>query len=64
MNKIISTSYKILTKEEVMKRLNNHSIQCIRESKTNNISIIIYGNYIVKFINNTWQIIIIVLQYK
>lgn len=51
MNKIMSIFYRGLTKGEVMKRLNSHSIKCIRESKTNNISTIIYDNYIVKFVN-------------
>lgn len=51
MNKIMSIFYRGLTKKEVMKRLNNHSIKYIRESKTNNISTIIYDNYIVKFVN-------------
>ena len=54
MNNIMSIFYRGLTKEEVMKRLNNHSIKYIRASKTNNISIIIYDNYIVKFVNNIY----------
>ena len=52
MNKIISILYRSLTEEEIMERLDNHNVKYVWRFGADNTSTIIYGKYIVKFVNN------------
>ena len=52
MNKTMSILYKGLTEEEIMERLDSHNVKYVWKFRADNTSIIIYGKYIVKFIDN------------
>ena len=52
MHKIISILYRDLTEEEIMERLDNHNVKYVWRFGADNTSTIIYGKYIVKFVNN------------
>ena len=52
MNKTMSILYKGLTEAEIMERLDSHSVKYVWIHSAGNTSTIIYGKYIVKFINN------------
>ena len=52
MNKIMSILYRSLTEEEIMERLDSHNVKYVWKFGADNTSTIIYGKYIVKFVNN------------
>lgn len=52
MNKIMSILYRGLTEEEIMERLDSHNVKYVWRFGADNTSTIIYGKYIVKFIDN------------
>ena len=52
MNKTMSILYRGLTEEEIMERLDSHNVKYVQEYSGDNTSTIIYGKYIVKFIDN------------
>lgn len=53
MNKTMSILYRGLTEEEIMEKLDDHNVKYVWErSATGNVSTIVYGKYIVKFVNN------------
>lgn len=52
MNKTISILYRDLTEEEIMERLDSHNVKYVWRFGVDNTSTIIYGKYIVKFIDN------------
>ena len=52
MNKTMSILYKGLTEEKIMERLDSHSVNYVWKFGADNTSTIIYGKYIVKFIDN------------
>lgn len=52
MNKTMSILYKGLTEEKIMERLDNHNVNYVWKFGADNKSTIIYGKYIVKFIDN------------
>ena len=52
MNKTMSILYRGLTEEKIMERLDNHNVNYVWKFQTDNTSTIIYGKYIVKFVNN------------
>lgn len=54
MNKTMSILYRGLTKEEIMERLDSHNVKYVWKFGTDNTSTIIYGKYIVKFIDNIY----------
>ena len=52
MNKTMSILYRGLTEEEIMERLDSHSVKYVWRYSADNTSTIIYGKYIIKFVNN------------
>ena len=52
MNKTISILYRGLTEEEIMGRLDSHNVKYVWRFGADNTNTIIYGKYIVKFIDN------------
>ena len=52
MNKTMSILYKGLTEEDIMERLDSHNVRYVWKFGADNTSSIIYGKYIVKFVNN------------
>ena len=52
MNKTMSILYKGLTEGEIMERLDSHNVKYVWKFGADNTSTIIYGRYIVKFIDN------------
>ena len=52
MNKTMSILYRGLTEEEIMERLDSHNVKYVWRFWEDNTSTIIYGKYIVKFVNN------------
>ena len=52
MNKTMSILYRGLTEEEIMERLDSHNVKYVWRFQADNTSTIIYGKYIVKFIDN------------
>ena len=52
MNKTMSVLYKGLTEEKIMERLDSHNVKYLWKFGADNTSTIIYGKYIVKFVNN------------
>ena len=52
MNKTMSILYRGLTEEEIMERLDSHNVKYLWKFGADNTSTIIYGKYIVKFIDN------------
>ena len=52
MNKTMFILYRGLTEEEIMERLDSHNVKYVWGFRANNTSTIIYGKYIVKFVNN------------
>ena len=52
MNKTISILYRGLTEKEIMERLDSHNVKYLWKFGADNTSTIIYGKYIVKFVNN------------
>ena len=52
MNKTISILYRGLTEKEIMERLDSHNVKYVCRFGADNTSTIIYGKYIVKFIDN------------
>ena len=52
MNKTMPILYRGLTEEEIMERLDNHNVKYVWKFGADNISTIIYGRYIVKFVDN------------
>ena len=52
MNKTMSILYRGLTEEEIMERLNSHNVKYVWKFVADNTSTIIYGRYIVKFVDN------------
>ena len=52
MNKTMSILYRGLTEEEIMERLDSLNVKYVWKFGTDNTSTIIYGKYIVKFVNN------------
>ena len=54
MNKTIFILYKGLTEEEIMERLDSHNVKYVWKFGADNTSSIIYGKYIVKFVNNIY----------
>ena len=52
MNKTMSMLYRGLTEEEIMERLDSHNVKQVWKFGADNTSTIIYGKYIVKFIDN------------
>ena len=52
MNKTMSILYRGLTEEKIMERLNSHSVKYVWRFDADNTNTIIYGKYIVKFIDN------------
>ena len=52
MNKTMSILYRDLTEEEIMERLDSHNVKYVWKFGADNTSTIIYGRYIVKFIDN------------
>ena len=54
MNKTMSILYRGLTKEEIMERLDSHNRKYVWQCSMDNTSTIIYGKYIVKFVNNIY----------
>ena len=52
MNKTMSILYKGLTEEEIMERLDSHNVKYVWKFGAYNTSTIIYGRYIVKFVDN------------
>ena len=51
-NKTMSILYRGLTEEKIMERLDNHNVNYVWKFGADNTSTIIYGKYIVKFVNN------------
>ena len=51
-NKTMSILYRGLTEEEIMERLDSHNVKYVWKFGADNTSTIIYGKYIVKFIDN------------
>ena len=58
----MSILYKGLTEEEIMERLDSHNVKYVWKIGADNTSTIIYGKYIVKFINFVNNICIKVLD--
>ena len=52
MNKTMSILYRGLTEEEIMERLDSHNVKYVWKFGADNTSTIIYGRYIVKFVDN------------
>ena len=52
MNKTMSILYRGLTEEKIMERLDNHNVKYVWKFGADNTSTIIYGKYIVKFVDN------------
>ena len=52
MNKTMSILYRGLTEEEIIERLDSHNVTYVWKFGADNTSTIIYGKYIVKFVNN------------
>ena len=52
MNKTMSILYKGLTEEKIMERLDSHNVKYVWRFGADNTSTIIYGRYIVKFVDN------------
>lgn len=52
MNKTMSILYRGLTEEEIMERLDSHNVKYVWKFGADSTSTIIYGKYIVKFVNN------------
>ena len=48
----MSILYRGLTEEEIMERLDSHNVKYVWRFGADNTSTIIYGKYIVKFIDN------------
>ena len=61
-NKTMSILYRGLTEEEIMERLDSHNVKYVWKFGADNTSTIIYGKYIVKFINFVNNICIKVLD--
>ena len=51
-NKTMSILYRGLTEEEIMERLDSHNVKYAWKFGADNTSTIIYGRYIVKFVDN------------
>ena len=51
-NKTISILYRGLTEEKIMERLDSHNVKYVWRFGADNTSTIIYGRYIVKFVDN------------
>ena len=52
MNKTMSILYRGLTEAESVERLDSHNVKYVWKFGADNTSTIIYGKYIVKFVNN------------
>ena len=52
MNKTMSILYRGLIEEEIMERLDSHNVKYVWRFGADNTSTIIYGRYIVKFVDN------------
>ena len=52
MNKIMPILYRDLAEAEIMERLDSHNVKYVWKFGADNTSTIIYGKYIVKFIDN------------
>ena len=52
MNKIMPILYRDLAEAEIMERLDSHNVKYVWKFWADNTSTIIYGKYIVKFVNN------------
>ena len=52
MNKTMFILYRGLTEEEIMERLDSHSVKYVWRFGADSTSTIIYDKYIVKFVNN------------
>ena len=52
MNKTMPILYRGLTEEEIMERLDSHNVKYVWKFGSDNTSTIIYGRYIVKFVDN------------
>ena len=52
MDKTMSILYRGLTEEEIMERLDSHNVKYVWKFGADNTSTIIYGRYIVKFVDN------------
>ena len=52
MNKTMSILYRGLTEEEIMERLDSHNVKYVWKFGADNTSTIIYGRYIVTFVDN------------
>ena len=48
----MSILYRGFTEKEIMKRLDSHNVKYVWKFGEDNTSTIIYGKYIVKFVNN------------
>ena len=48
----MSILYRGLTEEKIMERLDNHNVNYVWKFGADNTRTIIYGKYIVKFVNN------------
>ena len=51
-NKTMSILYRGLTEEEIIERLDSHNVKYVWKFGADNTSTIIYGKYIVKFVDN------------
>ena len=54
MNKIMSILSRGLTEEEIMERLDSHNVKYVWKFGADNTSTIIYGRYIIKFVDNIY----------
>ena len=52
MNKTMSILYRDLPEAEIVERLDSHNVKYVWKFGADNTSTIIYGKYIVKFVNN------------
>ena len=52
INTAMSILYKGLTEKEIMERLDSHNVKYVWKFGADNTSTIIYGRYIIKFVDN------------
>ena len=52
MNTTMSILYRGLTEKEIVERLDSHNVKYVWKFGADNTSTIIYGRYIVKFVDN------------
>ena len=52
MNTTIPILYRNLAEEKIVERLDSHNVKYVWRFNADNTSTIIYGKYIVKFVNN------------